>query len=168
MEPEILVSTIVRSHDDPGKVIDSVRSIFPDWSPNNTPEHSDFPIIRDSEEISGKAESLDNLMSILRENRVLDTALDAMAMQADEEGTMFSLSRQSASIGKASFVLEESPLGGTMDISLTGRDIVLWLEQATWHNGRDIVPREVGDELSMTETGEASEWFGSRRGGRES
>ena len=168
MEPEILVSTIVRSHDDPDKVIDSVRSIFPDWSPKNTPENSDFPIIRDSEVISGKADSLDNLMSILRENRVLDTALDAMAMQADEEGTIFSLSRQSASIGKASFVLEDSPLGGTMEVSLTGRDIVLWLEQATWHNGRDIVPREVGDELAMTETGEAAEWFESRKGRRES
>ena len=90
---------------------------------------------------------------------MLDTALDAMAMQADEEGTVFSLSRQSSSIGKVSFVLGESPLGGTMEVSLTGRDIVIWLEQATWHNGRDIVPREVGDELAMTEDGRASEWF---------
>lgn len=162
MEPEILVSTIVRSHDDPNKVVESVRSIFPEWSPNITLENSDFPIRRDSEEISGKVDSLDNLLSILRENRVLDTALDAMAMQADEEGTVFSLSRQSASIGKVSFVLEESTLGGTMEISLSGRDIFLWLEQATWHKGRDIVPREVGDELAMTETGEASEWFGTR------
>ena len=163
MEPEILVSTIVRSHDDPNKVVDSVRSIFPEWSPKRTLEKSDFPLRRDSEEISGNVDSLDNLLAILRDNRVLDTALDAMAMQADEEGTVFSLSRQSASIGKVSFVLEGSPLGGTMEISLTGRDIVIWLEQATWHNGRDIVPREVGDELAMTEDGEASEWFGSRR-----
>ena len=163
MEPEILVSTIVRSHDDPNKVVDSVRSIFPEWSPKRTLEKSDFPLRRDSEEISGNVDSLDNLLSILRDNRVLDTALDAMAMQADEEGTVFRLSRQSASIGKVSFALEGSPLGGTMEISLTGRDIVIWLEQATWHNGRDIVPREVGDELAMTEDGEASEWFGSRR-----
>ena len=163
MEPEILVSTVVRSHDDPNKVVDSVRSIFPEWSPKRTLEKSDFPLRRDSEEISGNVDSLDNLLSILRDNRVLDTALDAMAMQADEEGTVFSLSRQSASIGKVSFVLEGSPLGGTMEISLTGRDIVIWLEQATWHNGRDIVPREVGDELAMAEDGEASEWFGSRR-----
>jgi predicted RNA binding protein with dsRBD fold (UPF0201 family) len=105
-------------------------------------------------------------MSILRESRVLDTALDAMAMNADEEGTFFSLSRQSASIGKVSFVLEESPLGGTMEISLNGSEIILWLEQATWHNGRDIVPREVGDELAMSETGEATEWFESRKGKR--
>ena len=163
MEPVILVSTVVRSHDDPNKVVDSVRSIFPEWSPKRTLEKSDFPLRRDSEEISGNVDSLDNLLSILRDNRVLDTALDAMAMQADEEGTVFRLSRQSASIGKVSFVLEGSPLGGTMEISLTGRDIVIWLEQATWHNGRDIVPREVGDELAMTEDGEASEWFGSRR-----
>jgi len=163
VEPVILVSTVVRSHDDPNKVVDSVRSIFPEWSPKRTLEKSDFPLRRDSEEISGKVDSLDNLLAILRDNRVLDTALDAMAMQADEEGTVFRLSRQSASIGKVSFVLEGSPLGGTMEISLTGRDIVIWLEQATWHNGRDIVPREVGDELAMTEDGEASEWFGSRR-----
>ena len=163
MEPEILVSTIVRSHDDPNKVVDSVRSIFPEWSPKRTLEKSDFPLRRDSEEISGNVDSLDNLLAILRDNRVLDTALDAMAMQADEEGTVFRLSRQSASIGKGSFVLEGNPLGGTMEVSLTGRDIVIWLEQATWHNGRDIVPREVGDELAMTEDGEASEWFGSRR-----
>ena len=159
MEPEILVSTVVRSHDDPNKVVDSVRSIFPEWSPKRTLEKSDFPLRRDSEEISGNVDSLDNLLAILRDNRVLDTALDAMAMQADEEGTVFSLSRQSASIGKVSFVLGESPLGGTMEVSLTGRDIVIWLEQATWHNGRDIVPREVGDELAMTEDGRASEWF---------
>ena len=163
MEPVILVSTVVRSHDDPNKVVDSVRSIFPEWSPKRTLGKSDFPLRRDSEEISGNVDSLDNLLAILRDNRVLDTALDAMAMQADEEGTVFRLSRQSASIGKVSFVLEGSPLGGTMEISLTGRDIVIWLEQATWHNGRDIVPREVGDELAMTEDGEASEWFGSRR-----
>ena len=163
MEPVILVSTVVRSHDDPNKVVDSVRSIFPEWSPKRTLEKSDFPLRRDSEEISGNVDSLDNLLAILRDNRVLDTALDAMAMQADEEGTVFRLSRQSASIGKVSFVLEGSPLGGTMEISLTGRDIVIWLEQATWHNGRDIVPREVGDELAMTKDGEASEWFGSRR-----
>ena len=149
MEPVILVSTVVRSHDDPNKVVDSVRSIFPEWSPKRTLEKSDFPLRRDSEEISGNVDSLDNLLAILRDNRVLDTALDAMAMQADEEGTVFSLSRQSASIGKVSFVLEGSPLGGTMEVSLTGRDIVIWLEQATWHNGRDIVPREVGDELAI-------------------
>ena len=164
MEPVIIVSSIVRSHEDPIKVVESVRSIFPEWDPDNALENSDFPIRRNSEEISGSVDSLDNLLSILRENRVLDTALDAMAMRADEEGTVFSLSRQSASIGKVSFNLGDNPLGGTMEVSLSGPDIILWLEQATWHKGRDDVPREVGDEFAMSETGEASEWFGSRSG----
>ena len=48
MEPEILVSTIVSSDEDPNKVVESVRSIFPEWSPKSTLENSDFPISRDS------------------------------------------------------------------------------------------------------------------------
>lgn len=155
-----------RSHDDPIKVVDSVRSVFPGWDPEGVPEQSDFPISRESEKISESVDSLDNLLSILRENRILDTALDAMAMKADDEGAVFRISRQSASIGKISFVLGESPLGGTMEVSLNGPDIVLWLEQNTWHSGRDEVPREVGDELAMTVSGEASEWFESPKRAR--
>jgi len=167
VEPEILVSTMFRSHDDPIKVVDSVRSVFPEWNPEGIPDQSDFPISRESEIISESVDSLDNLLSILRENRILDTALDAMAMEADDEGTVFRISRQSASIGKVSFVLGESPLGGTMEVSLNGSEIVLWLEQNTWHSGRDDVPREVGDELAMAASGEASEWFESPKRARE-
>ena len=159
MEPEILVSTMVRSHDDPIKVVDSVRSVFPEWNPEGVPDRSDFPISRESEIISESVDSLDNLLSILRESRILDTALDAMAMEADDEGAVFRISRQSASVGKVSFVLEENPLGGTIEVKLNGSDIVLWLEQNTWHSGRDDIPREVGDDLAMTGSGEASEWF---------
>ncbi len=159
MEPEILVSTMVRSHDDPIKVVDSVRSVFPEWNPEGVPDRSDFPISRESEIISESVGSLDNLLSILRESRILDTALDAMAMEADDEGAVFRISRQSASVGKVSFVLEENPLGGTIEVKLNGSDIVLWLEQNTWHSGRDDIPREVGDDLAMTGSGEASEWF---------
>lgn len=167
MEPEIRVSTMFRSHDDPAKVVDSVRSVFPEWNPEGIPDQSDFPISRESEIISESVDSLDNLLLILRENRILDTALDAMAMEADDEGTVFRISRQSASIGKVSFVLEESPLGGTMEVSLNGSEIVLWLEQNTWHRGRDDIPREAGDELAMAASGEAAEWFESPKRARE-
>jgi len=160
MEPEIRVSTTVRTHDDPAKVIESVRSIFPDWNPDDTLVRSSFPIRRESRKIVGSIETMDNLQSILRENRILDTALDAMAMEADLEGTVFRISRQSAIIGKISFVLGPDPLGGVIEISLTGSDIVIWLEQFTWHSGRENVPREVGDELAMSSSGEASDWFG--------
>ena len=153
------VSTLVRSHDDPDKVKDSVTSIFPDWEPSNFPEKSSFPVTRNSEVISAEIESIDGLLSILRENRVLDTALDAMAMNAHEGGTVFYLSRQSASIGKVSFILEGNALGGLIEVTLDGTDIEMWLEQQTWHVGRESIPREVGDEYSMYSDGDASEWF---------
>ncbi len=153
------VSTLVRSHDDPDKVKDSVTSIFPDWGPSNFPEKSSFPVTRSSEVISAEIESIDDLLSILRENRVLDTALDAMAMNAHEGGTVFYLSRQSASIGKVSFILEGNALGGLIEVTLDGTDIEIWLEQQTWHVGRESIPREVGDEYSMYSDGDASEWF---------
>jgi len=161
MEPDIIVSTMVRTHEDPVKVVDSVRSIFPDWHPEDVPVQSDFPVGREGKKIFGSVESIDNLLSILRENRILDTALDAMAMEADKEGTFFRLSRQSAFIGKASFVLGADPLGGSIEVTLNGPDIIIWLEQCTWHSGRENIPREVGDELAMSSSGEASEWFGS-------
>ena len=153
------VSTLIRSHDDPDKVKDSVTSIFPDWEPSNFPEKSSFPVKRSSEVISAEIESIDGLLSILRENRVLDTALDAMAMNAHEGGTVFYLSRQSASIGKVSFILEGNALGGLIEVTLDGTDIEMWLEQQTWHVGRESIPREVGDEYSMYSDGDASEWF---------
>ena len=46
-------------------------------------------------------------------------------------------------------------------IILDGKDIEIWLEQQTWHTGRERVPREVGDEYSMDSDGDASEWFQS-------
>ena len=161
MDPKVRVSTLIRSHDDPDKVKQSVNSIFPDWEPSNYPERFSFPVTRSSEVISAEVQSFDGLLSILRENRVLDTALDAMAMKAHKGGTVFYLSRQSASIGKVSFVLEGNALGGLIEVSLDGKDIEIWLEQQTWHIGRERVPREVGDEYSMDSDGDASEWFQS-------
>jgi len=161
MDPKVRVSTLIRSHDNPDKVKDSVTSIFPDWEPSNFPGRSSFPVTRGSAVISAKVQSIDGLLSILRENRVLDTALDAMAMKAHERGTVFYLSRQSASVGKVSFVLERNTLGGLIEVTLEGDDIEIWLEQQTWHIGREKVPREVGDEYSMGSDGEAAEWFQS-------
>ena len=159
MDPKVIVSTLVRSHDDPYKVKDSVTSIFPDWQPSNFPKKSSFPVTRSSEVFSAEIQSIDGLLSILRENRVLDTAMDAMAMRAHGRGTVFYLSRQSASIGKVSFVMEENALGGLIEVTLVGQEIEIWLEQQTWHKGREIVPREIGDEYSMDHNGDASEWF---------
>ena len=162
MDPRITVSTVIRSHEDPEKVMKSVRTIFPDWEPDFIPETEGFPTNREKVEISGSTNSLDEMLSIIRQNRFLDTALDAMAMKSTDETASFSLSRQSASIGKISFILDSEPLGGNIEVSLFGPEIGLWMEQQTWHSGRDSIPRSIGDGMAMEEGGQPTEWFDSK------
>ena len=162
MDPTISVSTVVRPHEDPRRVTESVQALFPDWNPESVPDAQCFPNSKGEVELKGTSDSLDVVLKIVREQRVLDTALDAMAMSLVGESTAFSLSRQSALTGKVSFVLDGDPLGGMMEVVVEGRDLGLWLEQQTWHGGRDSIPRSTGDELAMTGEGYPSEWFDSK------
>ncbi len=159
MEPKITVSSIVETYEDPDKVVRSIKEIFPCWNPNPIIDQTEFPSTREPVLISGAANSLDVLLSIVRENRTLDTALDSMAMDSSDNLASFSISRQSASIGKISFTLGERPLGGTIEVSLEGADVGLWLEQQTWHGGRSTIPRSIGDEIAMGKEGSPAEWF---------
>jgi len=163
--PLISVSTVVQPHEDPHRVVEAVREMFPDWSPDLVPSNTDFPNDRVSVMMTGSSESLDTLMEAIRNQRILDTALDAMTMELDGGSTGFALSRQAALAGKASFVISERAIGGEMRVGLTGDDLANWLEQRTWHAGRDSVPRSVGDGLAMTDEGEPVEWF-DREGNR--
>lgn len=146
-------------------MVDAVREIFPDWSPDRTPANSSFPNERMAEMITGSSESLDRLFEAIRKQRILDTALDAMTLELDGDSTGFSLSRQAALTGKASFVIGDRAMGGEMRVGLTGENLTGWLEKQTWHAGRDSVPRSVGDGLAMTDDGEPVEWF-DRKGRR--
>ena len=83
-------------------------------------------------------------------------------MNLQGDSTHFQLSRQAAFVGKVAFVVEEVPLGGVMKVSLQGEDLGLWLEQATWHEGRNNIPRSLGDDLSMDEDGTPVEWFDNK------
>jgi predicted RNA binding protein with dsRBD fold (UPF0201 family) len=159
MEPTISISTVVRPHENPRKVEESILALFPDWNPESLPDEQSFPRTREEVELSGSAESLDIVLMIVRKQRVLDTALDAMTMGLVGDSTTFSLSRQSALAGKVSFVLNSDLLGGTMQVMIVGEDLSLWLEQQTWHSGRDTVPRSVGDEYAMSSRGSPNEWF---------
>ena len=159
VSPLISVSTVVQPHEDPQRVVDAVQVMFPDWSPDRIPANSRFPSGRAAEMMTGSSESLDTLLEAVRNQRVLDTALDAMSLELDGGSTGFSLSRQAALAGKVSFVVKDRAIGGEMRIGLTGEGLAAWLEQQTWHAGRDSVPRSVGDELAMASDGEPVEWF---------
>ena len=165
VSPLISVSTVVQPHEDPQRVVDAVQVMFPDWSPDRMPANSGFPSERAAEMMAGSSESLDTLLEAVRNQRILDTALDAMSLELDGGSTGFSLSRQAALAGKASFVIGGRSMGGEMRIGLTGEDLADWLEQQTWHAGRDSIPRSVGDGLSMDGGGDPVEWF-DRKGRR--
>ena len=165
MSPNAIISTIVRPHEDTEKIILSIKKIFPSWEPDNRPKNTSFPVQRSGIEISGVIEDFENFFTKIRESRILDTALDAMSMNLAEDESRFALSRQSAIVGKVSFVFGEDSLGGTMEVLLKGKDLDIWLEQQTWHGGRNAIPRSIGDDLAMTSEGLASEWFDSRERG---
>ena len=155
----ISVSTVVQPHEDPNRVVEAVKAMFPDWNPDVGPSNTDFPNKRPAVMMTGSSESLDTLLEATRSQRILDTALDAMTMELDGESTGFSLSRQAALAGKASFVISGRVMGGEIRVGLTREGLASWLEQQTWHAGRDSVPRRVGDGLSMSDDGEPVEWF---------
>ncbi|MED5230967.1 MAG: hypothetical protein VYB30_01170 [Candidatus Thermoplasmatota archaeon] len=162
MEPDITVSTVVKTHEDIFLVEGSVKSLFPDWDCEITAGKKNSPISREASELSGKSKSLSLVIENCSKNRILDTAFDAMTMNLQDDYTHFQLSRQAAFVGKVAFVVDEIPLGGVMEVSLQGEGLGLWIEQLTWHEGRHNVPRSLGDDLRMEQDGTPSEWFDNK------
>ena len=162
MEPEITVSTIVKTHEDATLVEKAIRSLFPDWDCKISGEEDRFPVTREESKLSGKSQSLSRIIEYCSNNRILDTAFDVMTMNLHKDTTHFQLSRQAAFVSKVAFVVEELPLGGVMEVSLQGDDLDLWLEQLTWHEGRHSIPRSLGDDLSMDQDGTPIEWFDNK------
>jgi len=156
---EIEISTTLHPYEDLDRVISSVKSFFPDWDPVIPERKIGFPTKNNSEIIYGTSSSLDIFLEALRKQSILDTALDAMTMEGDDQICDFSISRLASLAGKVSFTLGERVLGGSIDISITGTRMIEWLESSTWHEGRRSVPRDVGDELSMHRDGSPREWF---------
>ena len=96
----------------------------------------------------------------IHNNRIADTALDCMSQNIVNDTSTFKISRQAALAGKIAFVLQEdTPLGGCFELTLDSVNLNAWIEEMTWHKGREIVPREVGDELKMRYDGAHQDWF---------
>ncbi len=156
---EIEVSTTVQPHEDIVLVVNSVKSFFPDWDPVLPERTEGFPSDNSHELIHSTSSSLDTFLDAVRRQSILDTALDAMTIEGDNSLCEFSISRLASMAGKVSFTLGERVFGGSIDITIEGTKLLLWLESATWHEGRRGVPRYVGDDLGMNKDGSYSEWF---------
>jgi len=166
--PMVTVSTSVSTHEEVHTCIEAVQRIFPDFQPELEIGIEKFPIRRDSVQISQEGAAPDLFLELLGEQRILDTALDAMSLNLNcrtgehdsEFSTSFLISRQAALMQKVAFVLEsERTVGGVIEVTMQSVDLPSWLQESTWHPGRREVPRTVGDDISMRPDGTVTEWF---------
>ena len=152
----VTLSTMLKPGDDGSKISEAVMKLFPDASIDRMGEET-FPS-QQNVLIECPHLSVETFLTQIRQQAILDTAMDAMAKNVDGNTTVFSISRIAAFANKISFTNEEIPLGGCFTIRLEGTGLGDWIEAVTWHNGRQEVPRQLNDELAMHQDGEASTW----------
>lgn len=154
----INIATRVSGADSSDKVLQALQHLFPDAVNDADPYEPHFGQGSD-EDWQFLNPSMTTFLGALHEQRILDTALDAMSKHLNNDSTSFELSRQAASVGKVAFPIPgDSPLGGVFRIELKGEGLAQWIEATTWHPGRTQVPRTINDERTMDDDGEASTW----------
>jgi len=153
----VVVSTRLLGADEPEIVLDAIIKLFPDFT-CGLPDKPKFPSELD-EIIASDGVSMATFLEAIHNQSILDTSLDYMAANLDSSGTIFHISRQAAMAGKVAFPLPgDNPLGGVITIEIGGENLADWLEAATWHNGRENIPRRIGDEFTMAKDGDAVTW----------
>ncbi len=153
---EISLVTTLRPGDDAKNVEIAIHALFPDAVVEDI-EAQTFPSNR-LHSIECKHLSFEVFLEQLRKQSILDTAMDAMGKNLNDQKTHFRISRLAAFAGKIAFSYEEAPLGGCFEIHLKGMGLSDWIEACTWHSGRQNVPRQLHDEAAMDERGDASTW----------
>ena len=153
----VLVSTKLTGADEPQLVLDAILNLFPEFT-CGLPDKPNFPTEQD-DILASEGVPLDTFLDSIHKQAILDTSLDFMSKNLDSSGTIFHISRQAAMEGKVAFALPgDNPLGGVITVEIGGENLDDWLEAATWHSGREDIPRSVGDEFTMDEKGEAVTW----------
>lgn len=153
----VLISTKITGADDPKLVLDAILTLFPEFR-CGLPESPNFPTEQD-DVLASEGVPLDTFLNAIHKQSILDTSLDFMSANLDSSGTIFHISRQAAMEGKVAFPLpSDTPLGGVITVEIGGENLDDWVEAATWHSGRENIPRRVGDEFTMDNDGEAVTW----------
>ncbi len=155
----VSLETKLSGADLPEKVYTSITNLFPNFPID---KQLSVPELGNAKEqlIFSSNLSMATFLEQLHKQRILDTALDSMSINLDSNESYFHISRQAALSGKVSFNIPgEVPLGGSMKITLQGSNLKDWIEAATWHSGRDSIPRSINDDRAMNESGEASTWI---------
>ena len=141
-------------------VIMAIKEIFPNAKRTEIKYESSFPIPEKNEVIYIKDIDYEFFFEKIHQYKIADTALDCMSQNIQNDISYFKISRQAALAGKIAFVLEnEYPLGGYFELTVESTNIIAWIEEMTWHHGRDEIPRTVDDELKMRRDGVPQDWF---------
>ena len=155
----VTVESILSGADSPEKVYNCIINIFPDFKMDSEITHPELGGA-ENQTLKDHDLSIRGFLMLLHKQQILDTALDSMSRNLSSDNTEFEILRQAAISGKISFNIPgEKPLGGLITIRLEGNNLKDWIEAATWHKGRDSIPRSVNDELSMDHLGEATTWI---------
>ncbi|MBT61392.1 MAG: hypothetical protein CMA63_07585 [Euryarchaeota archaeon] len=156
---KIRVETTLQGPDSPGKVAKALHALFPEFAIPHPIIEPELGSANDQHWACDQV-PLDHFIQQLHRQQILDTALDYMSTHYADGSTMFTLSRQAALAGKVAFPLPtEVPLGGVITVHLEGETLADWLEAATWHRGRDSVPKSIHDDRTMSGDGEAVTWI---------
>ena len=155
----VRIHTTLAGADSPTKIQEALQSLFPDFCVDSLPPEPVFGTGMGIT-LANEGLSMSTFLNQLHEQRILDTALDAMSRNLTETSTSFAISRLAALGGKIAFPIPgEIPVGGVIFVELEGGGLEDWLQAATWHEGRSTVPRSVKDERAMDDDGEASTWI---------
>ena len=156
---QVTVESILSGADSPEKVTECIQKIFPEFNDESRLKHPELGAA-ENQIIRDENLSMNEFLILLHKQQILDTALDSMSRNLSSGDTEFQILRQAAISAKIAFNIPgENPLGGLITIRLKGKNLQDWIEAATWHKGRDSIPRSINDELAMDKSGEATTWI---------
>ena len=138
----------------------AIKELFPNAILPEINEEISFPVAEDRFKIEIEDIDYSYFFEKIHTDRIADTALDCMSQNIENDYAEFKISRQAALAGKIAFVLQnETPLGGVFELTLHSLNLCAWIEEKTWHKGREAIPREINDELKMRNDGVPQDWF---------
>lgn len=109
--PSVRIISQVNPSEDPDKVRTAILNIFPDAS-----------VETDGGYARGETQSLDNFGSMIRRQKILDTARSVLFKGRSGDRTRFLLNKQVAFTGKISFC-DKSQVLGPIEVTVTDPEI---------------------------------------------
>ena len=154
----VIVTSSVSGAESPNLVLKSIQTIFPQFD-------CEIPLTEPSfgkpSQMIFQAEnlSINYFLNLVHKQSILDTTLDVITANLDNNYTFFEILRQASIVGKVAYNIPGNlALGGVIKVELAGEDLAAWIEAATWHKGRDSIPRRVHDDWTMNDDGDAVTW----------